>query len=279
LKEADLRSIATLVQHAYKGDGAHLEIKLSGKVAVVTGASSGIGFAITQRFLECDAEGVIAVFRRTGIPSELSKCKARYGDKLQFVHGDVGKEATAIEFTAAAINSFGHLDILVCNAAISVVKPIHEHTSEEWDEVFNSNVKAVYWASRHVIPVMIGQNHGLILMSGSISGEVGIPTQGAYAPSKGALHQMTRQMAVEYAKCHIRVNTIACGTVDTPIVHRSAEASGNPEAYWAMLRDNHPIGRIADVDEIASFYAYMASDQASFFTGSVLMMDGGYTAK
>jgi NAD(P)-dependent dehydrogenase (short-subunit alcohol dehydrogenase family) len=90
---------------------------------------------------------------------------------------------------------------------------------------------------------------------------------------------MTRQMAIEYAKHNIRVNTIACGTVDTPIVHRSAEASGNPEAYWDMLRRNHPIGRIADVDEVAAFFAYMASDYATFFTGSILMMDGGYTAQ
>lgn len=256
-----------------------MEITLAGKVAVVTGASSGIGLAITQRFLECDAAGVIAVFRRTEIPAELAESKARYGDKLHFVHGDVGEEATAIKFSSAAINAFGRLDVVVCNAAVSVVKPIHEHTPEEWDEVFNSNVKAVYWASRHVIPVMIRQDQGLILISGSISGEVGIPTQGAYAPSKGALHQMTRQMAVEYAKHHIRVNTIACGTVDTPIVHKSASASGDPEAYWSMLRDNHPIGRIAGADEVAAFYAYMASDQASFFTGSILMMDGGYTAK
>jgi NAD(P)-dependent dehydrogenase (short-subunit alcohol dehydrogenase family) len=255
-----------------------MEILLSGKVAVVTGASSGIGAAITRRYLDCDAEGVIAVFRRADVPAELEEYKARYGGRLQIVHGDVGEEDTAVRFTAAAINSFGHLDVLVCNAAVSVVKPIHEHTPQEWDEVFNSNVKAVYWASRHVIPVMIRQNSGLILMSGSISGEVGIPTQGAYAPSKGALHQMTRQMAIEYAKNHIRVNTIACGTVDTPIVHKSAAASGDPESYWKMLRDNHPIGRIADVDEVATFYAYMASEHASFFTGSILMMDGGYTA-
>jgi NAD(P)-dependent dehydrogenase (short-subunit alcohol dehydrogenase family) len=251
------------------GHGGRLEIKLSGKVAVVTGASSGIGLGITQRYLECDAEGVIAVFRRADIPAELA----------EFVHGDVGEEDTAFRFTAAAIDSFGHLDVLVCNAAVSVVKPIHEHTPQEWDEVFNSNVKAVYWASRHVIPVMIRQDQGLILMSGSISGEVGIPTQGAYAPSKGALHQMTRQMAIEYAKHHIRVNSIACGTVDTPIVHRSAAASGDPDTYWKMLRDNHPIGRIAEVGEIATFYAYMASEQASFFTGSIIMLDGGYTAK
>jgi NAD(P)-dependent dehydrogenase (short-subunit alcohol dehydrogenase family) len=86
-------------------------------------------------------------------------------------------------------------------------------------------------------------------------------------------------MAIEYAKYGIRVNTIACGTVDTPIVYRSAEASGDAEAYWAMLRNAHPIGRIASAEEVASFYAYMATDLASFFTGSILMMDGGFTAQ
>ena len=90
---------------------------------------------------------------------------------------------------------------------------------------------------------------------------------------------MTRQMAIEYAPYGIRVNAIACGTVDTPIVHRSATASGDPDRYWAMLRDNHPIGRIASPEEVASFFTYMASDLASFFTGSILMMDGGFTAR
>src|SRR3954465_14437122 len=126
---------------------------------------------------------------------------------------------------------------------------------------------------------MIQQRSGVILNTGSISGEAGIVTQGAYGPSKGAVHQMTRQMAVEYAPYGIRVNAIACGTVDTPIVHYSAAASGDPGKYWAMLRDNHPIGRIASADEVAAFFTYMASDLASFFTGSVIMMDGGYTAR
>jgi NAD(P)-dependent dehydrogenase (short-subunit alcohol dehydrogenase family) len=248
-------------------------------VAVVTGASSGIGLAIVRTFLECGASGVVGVFRRAALPPELVDCQTRFKGKLEIVHGSVAEEATAVAFTETAIGRFGRLDILVCNAAVSVVKAMHEHTPEEWDDVFNTNVKAVYWASRQVVPKMIEQKAGLILMSGSISGEAGIPTQGAYGPSKGALHQMTRQMAIEYAKFGIRVNTIACGTVDTPIVHRSAEASGDPDAYWNMLRRNHPIGRIAGADEVASFYAYMASDQASFFTGSVLMMDGGYTAQ
>lgn len=256
-----------------------MQVSLAGKVAVVTGASSGIGLAITQTFLDCGVNGLVGVFRRKDAPPELSECQKRFGDKLQIVRGDVADESTAIEFTKIARQQFGRLDILVSNAAVSIVKAIHLHTPEEWDSVMNANVKSLYWAARHVVPVMIEQGGGLILISGSISGEIGIPTQGAYAPSKGALHQITRQMAVEYAKQGIRINTIACGTVDTPIVHKSAEASGDPDAYWNMLRRNHPIGRIASASEVASFYAYMASDHASFFTGSILMMDGGYTAQ
>jgi NAD(P)-dependent dehydrogenase (short-subunit alcohol dehydrogenase family) len=256
-----------------------MEISLEGKVAVVTGASSGIGLAITKTYLECGAKGVVAVFRRQGVPDELAQLQSRFAGRMVIVQGDVGEEKTSIDFTRAAVDGFGRVDVLVNNAAISVVKALHLHSPAEWDDVMNSNVKALYWGARHVIPLMIEQGSGVILVSGSISGEAGIPTQGAYAPSKGALHQMTRQMAIEYARYGIRVNAVACGTVDTPIVHRSAEASGNADAYWAVLRNAHPIGRIANADEVATFYAYMASDLASFFTGAVLMMDGGYTAQ
>jgi NAD(P)-dependent dehydrogenase (short-subunit alcohol dehydrogenase family) len=256
-----------------------MNISLKGKVAVVTGASSGIGLAITRAYLDAGASGVVAVFRRNEIPSELAEALELYPDKLVIVRGDVAEEQTAVEFTKVAIDRFGRLDVLVSNAAISIVKPLHLHTPEEWDSVINANVKSLYWAARHVIPVMIERKIGLILISGSISGEAGIPTQGAYAPSKGALHQMTRQMAIEYAKYGIRVNTVACGTVDTPIVHQSAASSGDPDAYWKMLKDAHPIGRIASAAEVAAFYTYMATDLASFFTGAILMMDGGYTAQ
>ena len=255
-----------------------MEISLAGKVAVVTGASSGIGLAITRTYLDCGA-AVVAVFRRPEVPEELQEAVKLYPERLIIVRGDVAEEQTAIDFTHAALDRFNRIDVLVSNAAISIVKALHLHTPEEWDTVMNANVKSLYWAARHVIPVMMQQKQGLILISGSISGEAGIPTQGAYAPSKGALHQMTRQMAIEYASHGIRVNTVACGTVDTPIVHKSAEASGDPEAYWAMLRNAHPIGRIANAEEVASFYAYMATEQASFFTGAILMMDGGYTAQ
>jgi NAD(P)-dependent dehydrogenase (short-subunit alcohol dehydrogenase family) len=256
-----------------------MKVSLVDKVAIVTGASSGIGLAITRAYLDAGAKGVVAVFRRPELPKELEEALKLYPDKLVVVRGDVAEEQTAIDFTKTALDRFGRIDIYVSNAAISIVKAIHLHSAEEWDSVINSNVKSLFWAARHVIPVMIDQKGGLILISGSISGEAGIPTQGAYAPSKGALHQMTRQMAIEYASQGIRVNTIACGTVDTPIVHNSAAASGNPDRYWAMLRDAHPIGRIASAEEVACFYTYMASDLATFFTGAVIMMDGGYTAQ
>jgi NAD(P)-dependent dehydrogenase (short-subunit alcohol dehydrogenase family) len=256
-----------------------MNISLEGKVAIVTGASSGIGLAITRAYLDCGVAGLVAVFRRNEMPEEIIEAQRVYRDKLVVVRGDVADERTAVQFTQIALERFGKIDIFVSNAAISIVKAVHLHTEEEWDTVINANVKSLYWASRYIIPVMMKQRTGLILVSGSISGEVGIPTQGAYAPSKGALHQMTRQMAVEYAKYGIRVNTIACGTVDTPIVHVSAKSSGDAEGYWKMLKDAHPIGRIASAAEVAAFYAYMATDLASFFTGAVIMMDGGYTAQ
>lgn len=247
---------------------------------MVTGASSGIGLAITRTFLDCGAKGVIAVFRDGDVPEPgFGECLAKHGGRIGIIRGDVGRESTAVEFTRASLDRFGSLNVLVNNAGVSVVKAIHEHSEEEWDFVMNTDVKALFWAAREVIPVMIRQGGGVILSTGSISGAVGIPTQGAYGPAKGALHQITRQMAVEYARYGIRVNTIACGTVDTAIVQRSAEASGDAAGYWNMLLRAHPIGRIAKPEEVAKFFAYMASDHASFFTGSILMMDGGYTAQ
>jgi len=250
-----------------------VQVTLDGKVAIVTGAASGIGLATVREFLESGARGVVGVDVAER-PKKLEK-----EERLRWVKGDVSLEKTAEEYARVAVEAFGRIDVLVNNAAVSVIKPIHEHTQAEWDAVMNVNVRAAYFASRHVIPVMMKQKSGVILNMGSISGSIGIATQGAYGPSKGAIHQMTRQMAVEYAPFGIRVNAVACGTVDTPLVHRSAEMSGDKEKYWKMLKENHPLGRVATAEEVAKFLTYMASDLASFFTGAVIAMDGGYTAR
>jgi NAD(P)-dependent dehydrogenase (short-subunit alcohol dehydrogenase family) len=257
-----------------------VNVSLAGKTAVITGAGSGIGRAIVLKFLEAGASGVVAVeWRADSAASLRADCPAEHCGRLEVVQADVSTEDAAREFTRVALERFGGLGIVINNAAVSVVKALHEHTPDEWSAVMDTNVKAIYWAARHVIPVMIERGGGVILNAGSISGEVGIPTQGAYAASKGAVHEMTRQMAIEYAPYKIRVNAVCCGTVDTPLVRRSAEESGDPEAYWAMLRQGHPIGRIASPEEVADFYLYMASDRATFFTGALVMLDGGYTAR
>lgn len=147
-----------------------MNISLAGKVAIVTGASSGIGLAIVKSFLESAATGVVGVFLPADSSPTLSGLKASYTDRLYLVQGDVAVEPTAVEFTRIAIQCFGRIDVLVNNAGTSVVKPLHEHTPEEWDLVLNTNVKAIYWAARHVVPEMIKRGGGVILNTGSISG-------------------------------------------------------------------------------------------------------------
>ncbi len=242
---------------------------LSGKTAIVTGAASGIGEAILRLFLQANAN-VVAVDRDEVPPST--------ADRLAIVRGDVAEESTAVASVARALDRFGRIDVAVHNAGVACVKPIDAHTPEEWDRVMNVNVKSIYWSARHVIPVMKRQGSGLILNTGSISSVVGISNQGAYAPSKGAVIQMTRQMAIDYAPFGIRVNAVCPGTVDTPLLRHSAQESGDPEGFLQGLADAHPVGRIASAEEIARFYLFLASDHARFFTGAILMIDGGFTA-
>jgi dihydroanticapsin dehydrogenase len=250
-------------------------MNLQDRVAIVTGAASGIGAETVRLFLEAGAR-VVGVDRlEPAVPPVL---KQRFSDRLRAVAGDVALEATAEASTRTAVDSFGRIDILINNAGVAVVKPIHEHTPEEWDRVMNVNVKSIYWAARHVIPVMKRQG-GVILNTGSISGVVGLPMQGAYGPSKGAVVEMSRQMAIDYARDNIRVNAVCPGTVDTPLVRKAAVDSGDAGAFMRGLLEAHPIGRIASPEEIAQFFLFLASDHARFITGAILMIDGGFTAR
>jgi NAD(P)-dependent dehydrogenase (short-subunit alcohol dehydrogenase family) len=252
-----------------------LSLSLNNKVAIVTGAASGIGAEVVRLFLEAGAR-VVSVDVDPELPATLA---GHSPERARTVIGDVALEATARAYARTAIEAFGRIDVMVNNAGIACVKPIADHAPEEWDRVMNVNVKALYWSARAVVPEMKKTGGGLFLNTGSISSVVGMTNQGAYGPSKGAVIQITRQMAIDYAADGIRVNAVCPGTVDTPLLRKAAADSGDPEAFLRGLADAHPIGRIASADEIARFFLFLASDHARFFTGAVLMIDGGYTAQ
>lgn len=256
-----------------------MQVSLEGKTAILTGAASGIGLATAKEFLNSDVACLVAVDIAPSAAPELDVVLKASGGRGVYCGGDVSKEATAKAFVKLALERTGRVDVMVNNAGVQVVNPIHEQTEEEWDHILGVNVKGMFWAAREVVPVMIKQGGGVILNTGSISGLVGILGQGAYGPSKGAVHQMTRQMAVEYGKYGIRVNALALGTIDTPLVQKSARESGDPDGFLKMLFDKHLVGRIAKPEEVAGFFTFLASDRASFFTGAILSMDGGFVAE
>jgi NAD(P)-dependent dehydrogenase (short-subunit alcohol dehydrogenase family) len=253
-----------------------LIMEVQDKVVVVTGAASGIGAAIVKLFIANGAK-VVAVDTDTRLTSIVNNLASGRHDRVASVVGDVSIEATAQAYTKAAVDHFGTIDVMINNAGIAVVKPIADHSPEEWDRVMNVNVKSIYWSARYAIPIMKAAGHGLFLNTGSISSVCGIPGQGAYGPSKGAVIQLTRQMAVDYASAGIRVNAVCPGTVDTPLLRKAAHDSGDAEGFLKGLEQGHPIGRIAASEEIAEFFLFLSSDRARFFTGAVLMIDGGFS--
>lgn len=248
---------------------------LSNKVAVVTGAASGIGAAVVRLFVEAGAR-VVAVDVKPDLPQAFPSLDP---GRLRVVVGDVRDEATAAEYTRTALGAFGRIDVMVDNAGVAVIKPIDETTPEEWDRVMDVNVKSIYWSARAVVPVMRKAGGGLFLLTGSISSVCGMTGQGVYGPSKGAVIQIARQMAVEYGKDNIRVNAVCPGAVDTPLLRTASIDSGDPAAFLRGLEDAHPLGRAAAPEEIARFFQFLASDHARFITGAVLMIDGGYSAR
>jgi len=251
---------------------------LKQKVVIITGAGSGIGLEIVRQFLAANGR-IVAVDRDAALPKTLESLATEHPGRLHCVIGDVAQEQTAQNYADLAMKSYGRIDVMINNAAIAFTKTIDEHSPHEWDAVMNTDLKSIYWSARAVIPQMKQGGGGLMLNTGSISSVVGISRQAAYAAAKGAVAQLTRQMAVDYASFRIRVNAICPGTVDTPLVRKAAQDSGDPEAFMQSLKDGHLVGRIASPAEIAAFFLYMASDDATFFTGAILMMDGGYTAR
>ena len=242
-----------------------------GRVAIVTGAASGVGREVTRQLAGRGAS-VVAVDISPAV-AELAAAS------IVPLEGDTSVASTAERAVEAATGSFGRLDVLVNNSGHIVWKSIVDTSEEEWERVFAVNAKSMFLFCRAAIPVMQAQGGGAIVSTASISGMVGLPQQAAYCASKGAVVQLTRQLAVEYGPAKIRVNAVAPGAIDTPFLRQLVDAVDDPPALLAAIEAEHPLGRIASAEEIARTIVFLASDAAAFVTGAVLMADGGFTAK
>jgi 2-keto-3-deoxy-L-fuconate dehydrogenase len=252
-----------------------LPYRLDGRVALVTGGASGIGEATVK---ELSRAGAFLWIADVNLPA--AEAVAESIGRSKAVHLDV----TNHESVAAAASRLDRLDILVNNAGIGHVGSIETTEPEDFDRLINVNVRGVYLVTRAFLPLLLAPawHHeavGIIVNIASVSGLVGIRQRFAYCTSKGAVIAMTRQLAVEYPKA-LRVNAVCPGTVQTPFVEGYLEKfhKGNKEEVRAELRARQPVGRLGRPEEVAAAVRYLASDEAAFVTGSLLTLDGGWTA-
>jgi len=251
--------------------------RLRGKVAIVTGASLGLGHAMALRMAEEGAAVAILDVLDAQGEKFASELKAR-DLPARYWHCDVTKESEVARVVNEAAAHFGKLNVLVNNAGISGAnKPTHELTEEEWDHVQAVNVKGVFFFTKHCIPHLKRAGGGSIINLSSIYGLVGAGDVPPYHASKGAVRLMTKNDALIYAPDRIRVNSIHPGFIWTPMVENFV--AGAEEAGRKMLDALHPLGHTGEPDDIAWGAVYLASDEAKFVTGSELVIDGGYTAR
>jgi len=252
-------------------------MKLANKVALVSGGASGIGRAIAEEFLEAGARVVITDINESLLDSTVAELADR-GSIVGHV-GDVRVMADAGQMVQRALDEFGSLDILMCNAGIPSVNPIELLEEDEWDRVIATNLKGMYTLIKHAIGPMKAQGHGVIITMGSEMGFVAVPESPVYCASKGAVHMFTKSLAIDLITHNIRVNSLCPGITRTPLLQAEADNSIDPEATRAAQATWAPIMRVADPLEIAKGALFLASDDSSFAVGSLLLLDGGFTAR
>lgn len=253
-------------------------MKLEQRVAVITGAGSGIGRAMAlcfaregARVLAADVNGDAAEQTAAQVSADGGVCSAQAVDVTQ------PEQVRAM--IAAAQTRYGRVDILCNNAGIGSTTDVVECEPDEWDRVMTVNVKSVYLGCKYVVPLMIEQGGGVIVNTASVAGMVGLVKRASYSASKGAVIALTRQVAIEYVERGIRVNCLCPGTVDSPWVGRLLSSADDPVAARSALVARQPVGRLGTPEEVAAAALYLASDDAAFITGTGLVIDGGLTAR
>lgn len=239
---------------------------LKEKVAIITGATRGIGFATAKLFLENNAKVVVLGSKEETVNSALEKLK-EYKDNVIGFHPNLNNEEEVSKVFQEVKNKFGHLDILVNNAGISQSTPLENYTYEEFEKIINLNVNAVFLCTKIATEYM-KESGGVILNTSSMVSIYGQPSGCGYPTSKFAINGLTKSLARELGKYKIRVNAVAPGVINTDMV------TNLPENVIKPIIDGIPLGRIGEASDIANAFLFLASDMASFITGAILSVDG-----
>lgn len=253
-------------------------MNIAGKVVLITGGASGIGLAAVKLFLEHGAKVAVADINED---SGKQLVESLPHEHAAFFKTDITNEADCQKTVQSVLSQFGTIDVLINNAGIEIVSPIHEMTFEDWNHILQVNLTGVFLMSKHTLPHMLEKKSGSIINTGSVGGLVGWPDIPAYNATKGGVIQLTKSMAIDYAAHQIRVNCIAPGIIDTPLNEKSF-LDNHSESLEVVKKEKakvNPLLRLGKPEEIAGVMLFLASDLSSYMTGSVVTADGGYTAR
>lgn len=254
-------------------------MKLADKTAIITGGGTGIGKATSNLFAE-EGANVIITGRREEKLKEVKAEAASNGHEIDIFPCDVSKEEDCEATVNYALGKYGQIDILFNNAGVLIPAITHETDTESWDRIFDTNVKGTYLMSKYTIPHMLERHYGVIVNNSSVGGLKAVSGAAAYIASKGAVTQLTRSMALEYADKGIRVNAICPGVIETPMISDDFFGSvDDVEAAEQYMLSLHPIGRFGTAEEIAHSVLFLVDDNIGFMTGSMLSVDGGWIAR